>query len=570
MERFSTRAFAGVLLALVLSGCALLDGGAESSPNGTASASPTAPDKTTERPEPGAENVDYVLPLTKLSVPLADASNITVYNYSLGDADIVNTIGRPVPAPLAGIIAVPTTPGPHPLIIFLHGQMPVQSIADPVYQGFDYAVQQMAAQGYVAISVNINVNYSFEFGESAQDAWAYQILTKHLESLAAANSGATPLVVTQESGGEPEELDLTGKIDLKNISLVGHSRGGEVADMAYRYDRQAGFSRIKSIVHIAATVAIFDEPRPDIPTGIILPELDGDVDNLAQMIFDDNLELAAQRNSFTNLVFLRGANHNFFNRAFTPDDRFSGKGPANLDDQTTWLTREQQEDFLKRYLTAFYLQLSDPQATISNFDPAQAQPTSMFGLPVVASTAFPGAIRVIPIAQQGMEQQSLEQQGVTATGSATVNWYRQTFPAAMVTTGFFNHPGALARPSQAVDLYQITWGHSLFDSQAPLPETETPSVTIPLTVTDWQGYKALSLFIAVDSTTGYNIQNADQSLIIEINDASGQSWSVLAPVGTPALTGNQGWFEEIEDFGGSVTIWRGYTPLGELRIPLEQ
>ena len=51
--------------------------------------------------------------------------------------------------------------------------------------GFDYLVKQLAAEGYVAIAININVNYTFDFGESIWDSWAYSIFEKHLELLRA-------------------------------------------------------------------------------------------------------------------------------------------------------------------------------------------------------------------------------------------------------------------------------------------------------------------------------------------------------------------------------------------------
>jgi len=530
------------------------------------------------------------LPITHMAVALADTDNIQVHHYNLGDAGMVNAVGRPIPAPLTGIIAVPNIPGPHPLVVFLHGQMPFESIHDPVYEGFDYAVQQMAAQGYAAISININVNYSLDFGESTADEWAYEIFNRHIAALE-----------HPEDYADLRDLNLEGQLDLNNIHLVGHSRGGEVADIIYRRNMAAGINNIKSIVLVAGTVGIFDEARPDIPIGIILPELDGDVANLAQLVFDENLENAPQRTAITNLVFLRNANHNFFSRAFIPDDRFSGLGYADLrpEYQTDWLTRDQQEDFLVKYLTAFYHCVAIPsvepvETTVSvettgavsptptdcsTFDPTQPQPATIGGFPVIASTQFPGMTPLLPEATEGTP-------GVTATGDATVTWYRQTFPLAQIHQGNFNHPAAIARPDQELDVYDIRWGHGLYDSQL-YPVVEGPNQVIfsfPTNVDaqgnvvglDLRNAKALSLFLATDSSNvGFNL--GDQAFTVELvsfatatGERDGATIRLDIPAGTPALTRVPGRFEQIEGFDGSRPIWFGFTPLGELRIPLDQ
>ena len=572
-----------VTLLAVLVGCSRID-----QPSG-----PEVPDSSTTTP-PASELPPVTLPLINMTVGLADASDIVVHHYDLGDAGIVNSIGRPVPSPLTGIIAVPTEPGPHPLVVFLHGVTAVDAITDPVYAGFDYAVQQMAAQGFVALSLNLNVNYSINFGESGSDEWAYELFNQTLTALEIANAGGHPVVEAASSVAEPNSvvepvetttqtttepttaspnlgIDLTNQIDFTNIHLVGHSRGGEVADHIYRFDAEAGISRIKSIVRVAATVVPHYGQHPDIPHGFILPELDGDVDNLAQLVFDEILADAPSRNAFANAVFLTGANHNFFNREFTFDDRFGDRSFANPADQSTWLTRQQQEDFLVRYLTAFYAAVrngaedthaspvQDLNTSDAAFDPRQPQPATMFGYPVVASTVFPGMRPLLPQPNQASVAQ------VSTQGSAQVGFYVQTFPAAAVGPGLFNHPAVLTRPDQRLPLYEITWGVGTGDAAV------IPGVTFPIAGGAKSSASALSLFIAVDATnTDLNAPGLDQAMTVGLEDAHGNQVSVEIPAGTPALRNHPGELVERESFVGTMELWEGFTPLGELRIPMQE
>ena len=64
---------------------------------------------------------------------LVDSSHIEVHPFRLGMGELVDYLGSSIPAPLDGIIAVPDTYGPHPLVVILHGVRPVDSILDDVY-----------------------------------------------------------------------------------------------------------------------------------------------------------------------------------------------------------------------------------------------------------------------------------------------------------------------------------------------------------------------------------------------------------------------------------------------------
>jgi len=497
---------------------------------------------------------------------LADADHIIVYDYELPDGEVQVADGRVVAAPVAGIIAVPEGDGPHPLVIAIHGAHP-GGVRERRYAGFDYLVQQLAAEGFAAISINMTLNYTFVFGEPAEgEKWARAIFDYHLAALAQANAGDDPGF----------GLDLTGRIDLERIHLIGHSRGGEVVNNLAWRDADTGEGRIRSLLHVAPTVVqnftTADDPDfnpnhdplarpfPDLPTAIILPEFDGDVPNEGQRIFDEILA-AGVNESFAIVVFLSGANHNFFNRAFLVDDRYGALSFADPDNPRGWLDREQQEDFLLSYAVAFLAVVTGEREVKTTFA-SVPQPTTMGWAAATVSTYLPGHTPLI--AEPSPEV------ALTAYGPARVAFARQGFPRD--PNVLFNHPGVLFRPSRSLPLYSITWD----DAGA--------AAAVPLTPGDLTGHLAISLYLALDSADERNpwrpspppvcITSVPCSpppvvMVVTLIDETGEMASVAVNEDAPALYHRPGHIEVFEGFDESITEWLGWTPLGELRIPLD-
>jgi len=480
-------------------------------------------------PVPGptsAQPPATTLAMDDMTYPLADASGIVVHDFDLGEGSLTNGIGKPVPCPLTGIIAAPTTPGPHPVVMLIHGVTQIGSVYDKVYAGFDYLVQQLAGEGYVAIAPNMNVEYSSDYGESNNSDWAYSIYQQHLAHLASANDGAAL----------PYGVDLAGKVDLSRIHLMGHSRGGQVADALIRKDAALGTNRVMSLVLIESTAPVSDDPHPDVPTGIILGEYDGDVPEDGQSVFDA-IQHEAGRTTPASLVFLRGANHSFFNRAFLNED-----GPAAVDR----LSREQQERFLKHYAAAFLSIYAQGHAPFGVWDPSRPQPVSMFGYPVVASSTQPGHRWLLTVSASA-------QPAPNADGGASVDFVTQTRIAGDV---LFNHPG-VALGDADLPLYRIRW------------DGTSGTVSLPVTSAQLDGAQSISLFVAVDSSDALNPFGKDQALSVTLRDYAGLTRTVHVPVGTSALSWHSGQTQDIEGLDGSTTtVWSGTMPLGELRVPL--
>jgi len=270
-------------------------------------------------------------------------------------------------APINGYLRVPIGDGPFPLVLFAHGNHLPASTMIPgrgLVQGEDstpgylYLCDLLASHGIIAGSIDANY-LNFTSGEN--DARA--IL--HLEHI-------RQFQIWNETEGHP----LAGKVDLGKIMIVGHSRGGEAVghatffnglsqrvpdllaadDFPVPLDGSHGLGpygfNISAAVAIAPTDGQF---RPALGERTIVRDnyivlhgsRDGDV-----LTFDGHLtydrahpiDLAEPTRSaqgFKALVWIYGANHNFFNSAWPIE--------AGTSDS---LTRPVQEEIAKVYIGA--------------------------------------------------------------------------------------------------------------------------------------------------------------------------------------------------------------------------
>ena len=131
--------------------------------------------------------------------------------YNLGDATITQSIFpedsrfRNMPVRLNGVISVPQSGnGPFPVVVILHGNHPGCPVPEgdtvdrwpcdpdleqPNYRGFGYLAQELAARGYIALSLNVNPEYTLGFGEPVPLERLGQLLDLQLKALAEASRG---------------------------------------------------------------------------------------------------------------------------------------------------------------------------------------------------------------------------------------------------------------------------------------------------------------------------------------------------------------------------------------------
>lgn len=267
--------------------------------------------------------------------------------------------------PLMGIITLPwlenkMPAGKFPLVVFLHGN---HSLLEDSAPGYSYLCELLSSNGIICCSVAqeylLQIAFDVESGYWFPENGSRVIsLLEHVKQFRIWNS----------QPGHP----LEGKVDLDNIMLVGHSRGGETVADASTYNKLksvAGdinhpeikldgtgglgpyFFNIQAIVSIAPTFSI---DLKSTFTGEVVDNYfilngmrDADVYDFQGYETYSLTNRADVNDPYKSsgkdkgLWWVSGANHNYFNSLWTLDMR------ANAT-----ISPEEQREFAKVYIAS--------------------------------------------------------------------------------------------------------------------------------------------------------------------------------------------------------------------------
>lgn len=261
--------------------------------------------------------------------------------YNLGD-EAFQPSGITRKVEVAGDVHYPKNfdGAPLPVVVFMHGnhvtcyqersrfnsprvrfQWPCKEGFKPIpsYAGYGYLARDLAARGFVVISVSVNgINVH---GYQADDTGMRQrgeLLDHHLELWKQWSTSA-------DVPGNPYGGRFVGRLDFSRIGTMGHSRGGEgvVWHRIVDAEREEPFG-VKAILSLAP-VDFTRETVNGSEFAVVLPTCDGDVDDLQGMHMYDDARYNVPGDptaKFALAVF--GANHNAFNRVWMPGDGFGG------------------------------------------------------------------------------------------------------------------------------------------------------------------------------------------------------------------------------------------------------
>lgn len=305
-RRLATRAALVATAAAIISGCST---GAAPGPNtptqsgasvtSAATDSATGGSSVTSGPATGA--VGGRVPVKTLA-----------YSFPAGAVE-VNSGGGTMLSRLEGVLAVPDTPGRHPVAIILHGSYPncidaprekvlastinvvawealcgtkrilVESFTSgPEYvrwsASFAGMAQELASRGIAAVSIDVAVKTDNSFGEPDQDAVHSVLVERHRKILADLDAG--------KDLGLPSAPSLKGTLDLDRLALIGHSSaGGFVAGLQ---NATHGIPGVKALVPLEPAKNIADANAKAHPLPMLF--IGGRCDE--QATYDDVSQLA--------------------------------------------------------------------------------------------------------------------------------------------------------------------------------------------------------------------------------------------------------------------------------------
>lgn len=253
--------------------------------------------------------------------------------------------------PLNARVWYPEGEGPFALVLIVHGNHRMSDYSDP---GYAYLGELLASQGFIVASVDQNFLNGSLFGEleGENSARGWHLL-QHL--------------VLWREWNESSGHILAGKVDMENIALVGHSRGGEAAVLAATYNSLPHYPGdasqhfdfefgIRSLVGIAPVDGQYNPadraaPIEGVNYLLLTGVHDADVADLSGGRVFDRAQLAEGSEQFKAALHIYGANHGQFNTVW---------GNRDLPPPFHWLlntrsllTGEEQRQITQLYLSAF-------------------------------------------------------------------------------------------------------------------------------------------------------------------------------------------------------------------------
>jgi dienelactone hydrolase len=228
-----------------------------------------------------------------------------------------------MPIRLRGAIGAPVAPGPHPLVVVLHGRnetgCPIGPFDSPTWPcfarenrydiGLRHVVRSLAERGIVAVAPSLGGAFTAGWGEpNDPDRWP-RIVNRTLGQVAREAA----------EGGGRFGVPLQGRVNLGRIGLLGHSLSGHHSVRAARRrpdnDSPADIARGRGPIRalFLLTPVAQGAVLPDLPTAIVLASCDGDTGPMGRAY----LRQARRQEDRTRpvvLARLEGANHNYFNR----------------------------------------------------------------------------------------------------------------------------------------------------------------------------------------------------------------------------------------------------------------
>lgn len=424
-----------------------------------------------------------------------------------------------------------------PLVIFLHGSYQGTGLSTYFDVGFSDNMKALAKEGFVSLGLNLTPVYSLDASGSnknsrdkAQKDLFNKILKTHIESLKNA---------VNKDDDNIYGFDMKNKIDFNNVILVGHSRGGQNIFLGNEILKEMGLN-VKGNISIAPANywPAFDS-YPDVPTGIILPQLDGDVVTLDGRQIFDTMALQKRKNDL-QLIYLYSANHNNFNSTIFEEDNSFVDAKGNILKEP--MSGKVQRDFASKYIVDF------SKSTIEKGNLSALSPSE------------DGTLYKQNVLMSFIKGESKPL--FNATSDSDFKMLLGNFKKVIAskdkeknTAGNVRLPGV----SDNYPLVSLTFKNTKDKVSFKLPNNN-----------DFTKFDTLCLEIMQDSTDPIN-EGKDKMLDITLTDKNGSSYTISTGANTNSLQHQPGKMTSIY-LGDqeAQTMYSNITPLSTLMIPLSE
>jgi len=249
--------------------------------------------------------------------------------------------------PINARVWYPDDPGPHPLVLVVHGNHNMRDFSDP---GYDWLGELLASRGYILASVDMNFINGGIREENDGRGW---LLLKHLQEWRR---------FTDDPDGP-----FHNRVDMGNIALIGHSRGGEAVALAAAFNRLTrypddaslefdfGFD-IRSVISIAPVDGQYlpadrRAPLRDVNYLVFHGSHDGDVTSFHGLRIFNRLQFASGSDMFKSAVYVYRANHGQWNTVWGAHD--NGPRSPRILALDGLLPPEDQREFGRVFVSAF-------------------------------------------------------------------------------------------------------------------------------------------------------------------------------------------------------------------------
>ena len=249
--------------------------------------------------------------------------------------------------PINGRVWYPQGDGPFPLVLIVHGNHDMKDFSDP---GYGYLGQHLASRGFILVSVDENFINGNLRGENDGRGW---LLLEHLRRWRTWN----------DSSGSP----FYHKVDMGNIALMGHSRGGEAVGIAASFNRLSHYPddanvkfnfnfNIKAVFAIAPVDGQYKPagqwtPVENINYMVIHGSHDGDVSSFNGLRAFQRIRFTDGKPWFKAAWYVYRANHGQWNTVWGNKD--NGPRSGRYLDLRGLITPDEQRQFSRVMIGAF-------------------------------------------------------------------------------------------------------------------------------------------------------------------------------------------------------------------------